>query len=44
MISGPADSSHSNNRTRGHQEALFAHKVPYNPAMTLIGDWGRDCG
>ena len=44
MIAGPADSSHSYNRTRGHQEALFAHGVPYNPALTMIGDWGRDCG
>lgn len=44
MISGPIDSIHAANRTRGHQEALFAHGVPYNPKLTLIGDWGRDCG
>jgi LacI family transcriptional regulator len=44
MIAGPSDSSHAFNRTRGHQEALFAHGIPYNPALTAIGDWGRDCG
>ena len=44
MIAGPSDSSHSYNRTRGHQEALFAQGVPYNPSLTLVGDWGRDCG
>lgn len=44
MLAGPSDSSHANNRTRGHQEALFAHGIPYNPALTAIGDWGRDCG
>ncbi len=44
MLTGPSDSNHSSNRTRGHQEALFAHGVPYNPALTAVGDWGRDCG
>lgn len=44
MIAGPSDSSHAANRTRGHQEALYAHGVPYNPALTAVGDWGRDCG
>lgn len=44
MIAGPSDSSHAYNRTRGHQEALYAHGIPYNPALTAIGDWGRDCG
>ncbi|MDR3337781.1 MAG: substrate-binding domain-containing protein [Treponema sp.] len=24
--------------------ALFAHKVPYNPRLTKIGDWERDSG
>ncbi|MDR1042456.1 MAG: LacI family DNA-binding transcriptional regulator [Clostridiales Family XIII bacterium] len=44
MITGPADSAHSLNRTQGHQEALFKHDIPYNPALTLVGDWDRDCG
>lgn len=44
MITGPSDSSHAYNRTRGHQEALFRHGVPYNPSLTVTGDWGRDCG
>lgn len=44
MIVGPADSIHAANRTRGHQEALFAWGVPYNPGLTVTGDWGRDCG
>lgn len=44
MIAGPADSSHTAKRIRGHQEALFQRGVPYNPALTVYGDWGRDCG
>ena len=44
MITGPMDSIHTTNRVRGHQEALFARGVPYNPGFTLEGDWGRDCG
>jgi LacI family transcriptional regulator len=44
MITGPADSTHSLNRIQGHQEALFKHDIPYNPALTLVGDWDRDCG
>jgi LacI family transcriptional regulator len=44
MIAGPVDSIHALNRTRGHQEALFSNKVPYNPRLTATGDWGRDCG
>lgn len=44
MIAGPSDSIHAANRTTGYQEALFAHGMPYNPHMTLVGDWGRDCG
>lgn len=44
MIAGPADSSHAANRTRGHQEALFQNNIPYNPHLTLTGDWDRDCG
>lgn len=44
MITGPAESVHSINRTRGHQEALFANGIPYNPKLTLAGDWERDSG
>ena len=44
MIAGPADSLHAANRTRGYQEALYRHGVPYNPHLTLPGDWGRDSG
>jgi len=44
MITGPSDSIHAANRTRGFQEALFAHGIPYDPNLTLCGDWGRDCG
>lgn len=44
MITGPADSSHSANRTRGHQRALFDHSIPYDPSLTLNGDWERDSG
>ena len=44
MIAGPADSSHTVNRIRGHQRALFQRSVPYDPGLTYYGDWGRDCG
>ena len=44
MIAGPSDSSHTANRIRGHQQALFERGVPYNPSLTYYGDWGRDCG
>ena len=44
MIAGPADSIHALNRTRGHQEALFHHNIPYNPRLTVTGDWGHDSG
>lgn len=44
MITGPLDSSHSTNRTRGHQRALFEHGIPYDPSLTLAGDWERDSG
>lgn len=44
MISGPSDSIHTVNRLRGYQSALFDHRIPYNPAFTVTGDWGRDSG
>lgn len=44
MITGPVESSHAANRTRGHQRALFDHGIPYDPSLTLVGDWERDCG
>jgi len=44
MITGPMESSHTANRTRGHQRALFDHGVPYDPTLTLAGDWERDSG
>lgn len=44
MITGPVESSHTANRTRGHQRALFQHGIPYDPSLTLVGDWERDCG
>ena len=34
----------SSSRTRGHQRALFAHGVPYDPSLTLAGDWEQDSG
>lgn len=44
MITGPVESSHAANRTRGHQRALFRHGIPYDPSLTLVGNWERDCG
>lgn len=44
MIAGQSDSIHTANRILGHQEALFASSIPYNPRFTLYGDWERDQG
>lgn len=44
VITGPAGSSHSEKRLNGYQEALYDHELPYNPKLTLQGDWGRDSG
>ena len=44
MITGPVDSLHSMSRGRGLMRALYDHRVPYNPALTLTGDWERDSG
>ena len=44
MITGPLDSPHSAQRSRGHMRALFDHRVPYDPTMTFTGDWEWDSG
>lgn len=44
LITGPNGSIHTAKRTRGHQTALFRHGIPYDPRLTLVGDWTRDCG
>ena len=44
MITGPMESGHAANRTRGHQRALFHHAIPYDPSLTLVGNWERDSG
>ena len=44
MITGPDHSIHTARRTRGYQAALFDHSIPYDPRLTLTGDWTRDCG
>lgn len=43
-ITGPSGSAHSMKRLTGYQEALFDHGIPYNPKLTLQGDWNRDSG
>ncbi len=44
MIAGQSDSIHTANRILGHQEALFSAGIPYNPRLTVNGDWERDQG
>lgn len=44
MITGPVDSLHSMSRARGLMRALYDHRVPYDPTLTLTGDWERDSG
>lgn len=44
VIAGLRDSSHTANRLTGYQEALYEAGIPYNPRMTVYGDWERDGG
>ena len=44
VITGPIGSSHSARRLAGFQEALFDAGIPYNPKLTVSGDWDRDSG
>lgn len=44
VITGPMDSIHSVNRTIGHMRALYDAHTLYDPGLTVVGDWGRDCG
>ncbi len=44
VITGPAVSSHTIKRLTGFQEALFESGIPYNPKLTVHGDWSRDSG
>ena len=44
VVAGPSSSIHTTGRLLGCQEALFSHGIPYNPAFTLYGDWGRGTG
>lgn len=44
VITGPLVSIHTQNRLTGYQRALFNSGIPYNPKLTVHGDWGRDSG
>ncbi len=44
VITGASVSTHSTKRLMGYQEALFDSGLPYNPKMTVNGDWNRDSG
>lgn len=44
VIAGPPESIHTANRLLGYQEALFANNIPYNPRLTVYGNWERDQG
>ncbi|HEX3078344.1 MAG TPA: LacI family DNA-binding transcriptional regulator [Lachnospiraceae bacterium] len=44
VITGPSESIHATRRLNGYQEALFECGIPYNPKMTITGDWSRDSG
>lgn len=43
-VTGYPDSIHMKNRLTGYQEALFENSIPYNPHLTVQGDWDRDSG
>lgn len=44
VITGPTGSVHAMKRLTGYQEALYDSGLPYNPKMTVQGDWNRDSG
>ncbi len=44
VIAGQMDSIHTTNRNLGYQEALYTHKIPFNPKNTMYGDWTRESG
>ena len=44
VLAGPLHSIHTVNRLDGYQEALFDNQLPYNPHLTVYGDWERDSG
>lgn len=44
VIAGQQDSTHTANRILGYQEALYANNIPYNPRLTVNGDWERAQG
>ena len=44
LITGPSGSIHTTNRLAGYQEALYDSGIPYNPRLTVVGDWNRDSG
>jgi LacI family transcriptional regulator len=44
VLAGLADSMHAANRLLGYQEALYDNNMPYNPHLTVHGDWGRNSG
>jgi LacI family transcriptional regulator len=44
VITGQPGSIHAIRRLTGFQEGLFDEGIPYNPKLTVNGDWGRDSG
>lgn len=44
VIAGLRESIHTTNRILGYQEALYTNNIPYNPRLTLYGNWERDEG
>ncbi len=44
VIAGQVDSIHTANRILGYQEALYANNIPYNPNITVNGEWERNEG
>lgn len=44
VMAGQRDSIHTANRILGYQEALYTNSIPYNPRLTVYGDWEREQG
>lgn len=44
VVAGLSDSMHAFNRLLGYQEALYDNNIPYNPHLTIYGDWSRNSG
>lgn len=44
ILTGVENNMHTKKRLNGYQKALFEAGIPYNPKMTIHGNWQRESG